>query len=274
MKSWLAGKQNLSLQKLTIFIVLFGIVFGGCGTVDLKVRKNLDHPNIHPNTVAILPFTLAGPTPEGVPVHRLFRECFFNYFSYLGYVDIPLETIDNKLQAAGMKNYTEVLGFSPEKLRDILAVDAVIKGQVLETNNFTGGIHAETSIKAKIEMIDLRTGETLWETEHKESIYSGILSPTVVEIIQDQMDNVKVHQALYKTAEMFSIGIMMKVPDPAEVWQKEIRLPEIKSIETNLKPNQKLKPNDRIYVNLKGDAGLKGSFGIGSWKSRYPVKGN
>ena len=103
MKSWFAGKQNLSLQKLTIFIVLFGIVFGGCGTVDLKVRKNLDHPNIHPNTVAILPFTLAGPTPEGVPVHRLFRECFFNYFSYLGYVDIPLETIDNKLHAAGMK---------------------------------------------------------------------------------------------------------------------------------------------------------------------------
>ena len=94
MKSWLAGKQNSSLQKLTIFIVLFGMVFGGCGTVDLKVRKNLDHPNIHPNTVAILPFTLAGPTPEGVPVHRLFRECFFNYFSYLGYVDIPLETID------------------------------------------------------------------------------------------------------------------------------------------------------------------------------------
>ena len=272
MKSWLAGKQNSLLQKLTIFIVLFGIVFGGCGTVDLKVRKNLDHPNIHPNTVAILPFTLAGPTPEGVPVHRLFRECFFNYFSYLGYVDVPLETIDYKLQAAGMKKYKEVLGFSPEKLRDILAVDAVIKGQVLETNNFTGGIHAETSIKAKIEMIDLRTGETLWETEHKERIYSGILSPNFVEIIKDQMDNAKVHQALYKTAEMFSIGIMMKIPDPTAVWQKEIRLPEIKSIETNLKPNQKLKPNDRIYVNLIGDAGLKGSFGIGSWKSNIPLK--
>ena len=228
MKSWLTGKQNLSLQKITIFIVFFGIVFGGCGTVDLKIRKNLDHPNIHPNTVAILPFTLAGPTPEGVPVHRLFRKCFFNYFSYLGYVDVPLGTIDYKLHAAGMEKYNEVLGFSPEKLRDILAVDAVIKGQVLDTNNFTGGIHAETSIKAKIEMIDLRTGETLWETEHTESIYSGILSPTVVEIIQDQMDNAKVQQALYKTAEMFSIGIMMKIPDPAVVWQKEIRLPEIK----------------------------------------------
>ncbi len=46
--------------------------FGGCGTVDLKVRKNFDHPNMHPSTVAVLPFTLNGPTPEGVPVHKLF----------------------------------------------------------------------------------------------------------------------------------------------------------------------------------------------------------
>jgi len=265
-------RQNLLQRKPFIFFVLLSLVFGGCGTVDLKVRKNLNHPNIHPNTVAVLPFTLAGPTPEGISAHKLFRECFFNYFSYLGYEDIPLETIDYKLQAAGMKKYKEVLELSPQKLRDILGVDAVIKGQVLDTSNFTAGIHAETSIKAKIEMIDLRTGESLWSTEHTEKTYSGILSPTIVEIIQDQMDNVKVHQALYKTAELFSIGMMQEIPDPAETWQKEIRLPEITSIETNLKPNQKLQPNDRIYVNLKGDPGLKGSFGIGSWKSNIPLR--
>jgi len=265
-------RQNLLLRKIFFFIFLLSVVLSGCGTVDLKIRKNLDHPNIHPRTVAILPFTLAGPTPEGVPAHRLFRECFFNYFSYLGYIDIPLETIDYKLQAAGMKKFKKVLELSPERLREILGVDAVIKAQVLDTSNFTGGIHAETSIKAKIEMLDLRTGEILWETEHTESTYSGILSPTLVEIIQDQIENVKVHQALYKTAEMFSIGLMKEIPDPVGTWQEKIRLPQITSIETNLKPNQKLRPDDQIYVNLKGDAGLKGSFGIGSWKSDIPLK--
>ncbi|MGK0179156.1 MAG: hypothetical protein ACI8PD_000948, partial [Nitrospinales bacterium] len=199
----------------------------GCGTVDLKVRKNLDHPNIHPKTVAILPFTLADSAPEDVPVHKLFRECFFNYFSYLGYVDIPLETIDSKLQAAGMRKFKKVLELSPERLRDILGVDAVIKGQVLDTSNFTGGIHAETSIKAKIIMLDLRTGETLWETEHTESTYSGILSPTIVGIIKNQMENVNVHQVLYKTAKMFSISMLKEIPDPAGAWQEKIRLPQI-----------------------------------------------
>ena len=265
-------RQNLLLRKIFIFILLISGLLGGCGTVDLKVRKTLDHPNIHPKTVAILPFTLKGSAPEGVPAHKLFRECFFNYFSYLGYVDIPLETIDSKLQAAGILKFKKVLELSPERLRDILGVDAVVKGQVLNTSNFTGGIHAETSIKAKIVMLDLRTGETLWETEHTESTYSGILSPTIVEIIQDQMENVKVHQALYKTAELFSIGMMRAIPDPTGVWQENIRLPEIISIETNLKPNQKLQTNDQIYVNLKGDPGLKGSFGIGSWKSNIPLK--
>ena len=265
-------RKDLLPPKFFIFIVLMCTFLGACGTVDLKVRKNLDHPNIHPKTVAVLPFTLEAPTPEGIAAHKIFREVFFNYFSYLGYVDVPLETVDQKLQAAGMKKFKEVLKLSPEILRDILGVDAVIKGQVLDTSNFTGGIHAETSIKAKIEMVDLRTGETLWETEHKESTYSGILSPTVVEIIQDQMDNVKVHQALYKTAETFSISMMKEIPDPTDSWQKEIRLPEITSIETNLKPNHNLQPNDRIYVNLKGDPGLKGSFGIGSWKSNIPLR--
>jgi len=265
-------KHKLLFLKIIIILALLSGGLSGCGTVDMQIRKNLDHPKLHPRTVAILPFTLAGPTPEGVPVHTLFRECFYNYFSYLGYTDMPLETVDYKLQAAGIKKYKEVLELSPQRLREILAVDAVIKGRVLDTNNFTGGIHAETSLQAKIEMLDLRTSEILWETEHTERTYSGILSPTIVEIIQDQMENVNVHKALYKTAEIFSVNMMKEIPDPAELWQEEIRLPEITSIETNLKPDQKLKPNDRIYVSLKGDPGLTGFFGIGSWKSNIPLK--
>ncbi|MZH02095.1 MAG: hypothetical protein F3745_01470 [Nitrospinae bacterium] len=255
-----------------ICLALLSLVFVGCGTVDLEIRQNNANLSMQPRSVAILPFTLEEPVDEDVSPHDLFRECFFNYFSFLGYVDLPLETVDEKLYQAGLTDSKKVLELSPEKLREILGVDAVVRGRVLSANNFTGGIHAETSIKAKIDMLDIRTGEVLWETEHKESTYSGILSPTIVEIIQDQMDNVKVHQAYFKTAEMFSISMMKEIPDPADNWTEEIRLPKITSIETNLKPNLKLKPNDRIYINMKGDPGLTGSFDIGSWKSDIPLK--
>lgn len=258
------------LLKLTI--ALLCILFVGCGTVDLKIRQNQLSSNLQPRSVAILPFSLEQPVPEEESLQDLFRVCFYNYFSYLGYVDLPLESIDQKLKLAGLTDAKKILESSPQKLREILGVDAVIRGHILSANNFTGGIHAETAIKAKIDMLDLRTGDILWDTEHKEMTYSGILSPTIVEIIQDQMDNVKVHQAYAKTAEMFAVNMMKKIPDPSENLKEEIRLPHIIRIETNLKANHKLKTNDRIYVNLKGDPGLTGYFDIGSWKSNIPLK--
>jgi len=257
---------------MKLSLALLSFIFVGCGTVDLEIRQSNTNIGMQPRSVAILPFTLEEQVHEDVSPNDLFRDCFYNYFSFLGYVDLPLETINDKLSQVGLTDNKKILELSPERLREILGVDAVIRGRVLSANNFTGGIHAETSIKAKIDMLDLRTGDILWETEHKESTYSGILSPTIVEIIQDQMENVKVHQAYFRTAEIFSISMMKEIPDPADSWTEEIRLPIITSIETNLKPSLKLKPNDKIYINLKGDPGLTGYFGIGSWKSDIPLK--
>ena len=253
-------------------ILLLGILLAGCGTVDLQIRQIHQNSSMQPRSVAILPFTLEQLDPEGIAPHKLFRTCFYNYFSYLGYVDLPLNEIDQKLSQAGLTDSNKILELSPEKLREILGVDAVVRGRVLSASNFTGGIHAETSLKAKIDMLDLRTRDILWETEHKEMTYSGILSPTIVDIIQSQIENVKVHQAYFKTAEMFAINMMKEIPDPADNWNGVIRLPQIISIETNLRPNLKLNPKDRIYVNLKGDPGLSGYFDIGSWKSHIPLK--
>jgi hypothetical protein len=255
-----------------LFILLLGIFLAGCGTVDLEIHQGYKNTSMQPRSVAILPFTMKEVDSEGVSPHKLFRACFYNYFSYLGYADLPPQKVDQKLSQAGFTDPNKILALSSEKLREILGVDAVIRGRVLSASNFTGGIHAETSIKAKIDMFDLRTRDILWETEHTEMNYSGILSPTIVEIIQDQMENVKVQQAYYKTAEMFSLSMMKEIPDPADNWKKEIRLPQITSIETNLKPSLKLNPKDRIYVNLKGDPGLTGYFDIGSWKSNIPLK--
>ena len=270
------GHPFVSHSRIPLFLKLciayFGIVLAGCGTVDLEIHQGHTNSKMQPRSVAILPFTLEDLDPEKVSPHELFRACFFNYFTYLGYVDMPLNTIDQKLNQAGLTDTNKILELSHNELREVLGVDAVIRGRVLSAGNFTGGIHAETSIKAKIDMLDLRTGDILWETEHREMTYSGIFSPTIVQIIQDQMDNVKVHQAYLKAAKIFSLNIMKEIPDPADSWTEEIRLPKITSIETNLKPNLKLNSNDRIYVNMKGDPGLTGYFDIGSWKSNIPLK--
>ena len=67
---------------LTLCIAYFGILLAGCGTVDLEIRHGHTNSNMQPRSVAILPFTLEEPDPEGVSPHELFRACFYNYFRF------------------------------------------------------------------------------------------------------------------------------------------------------------------------------------------------
>jgi len=244
-----------------------------CSSPKVQVSKFLVNETASPKSVAILPFTLEESIKEKekeLP-HIIFREVFYNNFSYLGYNDMALDEVDQKLHHAGVQ-IENASKLRYRELRKILGVDAVIRGHILEANNFTGGLHAETLLHAKIEMMDLKTGNTLWEVDHTEMDYSGIASPTIVDIIQEQVVNAKVDQAYHKNAEMFSQRIIAQIPDPSGKRLGEVQLPTISSIETNIHPNQKLKPDDSIYVSMHGQPKLSATFDIGSWKTSIPMK--
>ncbi len=255
-----------------VFSALFCcLVLVSCSTPKVQVSKFLVNETASPKSVAILPFTLEENIQEKELPHIIFREVFYNNFSYLGYNDMALDEVDQKLHHAGVQ-IENASKLRYRELREILGVDAVIRGHILEANNFTGGLHAETLLHAKIEMLDLKTGDSLWEVDHTEMDYSGIASPTIVDIIQEQVENAQVDQAYHKNAEMFSQRIISQIPDPSAKRLGEVQLPTISSIETNIHPNQKLKPDDSIYVSLRGQPKLTATFDIGSWKTSIPMK--
>lgn len=72
---------------LKLSLVLLGFLFAGCGTVDLEIHHGSTNTGLQPRSVAILPFALEEPDHEQVAPHDLFRDCFYNYFSFLGYVE-------------------------------------------------------------------------------------------------------------------------------------------------------------------------------------------
>ncbi len=262
------GSPSLRLAALGFLVLFLG---SGCGSAKVRVSQNSDNPATFPKKVAVLPFTVEPTIHEEEFPHIIFREVFFNNFSYLGFTDLPLDEVDQRLYNAGVppENASKL---RPRELKRIFGVDAVVRGHVLEANNFTGGIHAETLIGAKLEMLDLNTEETVWEVEHTEVSYSGIATPTIVDIIQEQMENAKVQQAYYKTAEVFCQKILKQIPDPADTRLGEVRPPVIKSIETNIRPNKNLKENDLIRVILRGQPGLTATFDIGSWRTHIPME--
>ncbi len=246
-------------------------VLAGCGAPNVKVNKLLDNETSFPKTVAILPFTLEPNIKDKESPRTIFREVFYNNFSYLGYTDMTLDEVDQRLHHAGI-SVEEASGLRFMELRRILDVDAVVRGHLLEAYNFTGGIHAETMIRAKLDMIDLKTGESYWEVEHTETAYSGIATPTIVDIIQDQVENARVQEAYYKTSEVFCQRMLMQIPDPAPSRLEDVELPTIANIETNIKANKNLRPKDRIYVSMQGQPGMTATFDIGSWKTGIPMK--
>lgn len=270
------GIVSLSVLRIGIFFLL---ALMGCGTAHVKVYKN---PNggslpyaaaIQPLAykVAVLPFTIEEEDLPAPSPNTILREVFYNYFSYLGYSDMPLEEIDKRLKDAGYQDSASLAALDPEEFKNLLDVEAVIKGHILNANNFTGGFYAETRIHAKLQMIELRSGRTLWETEHQEVDSSSLATFTLVNIIQQQRENVKTPKAYYKVAEEFSIKVLQHVPDPADVWEGEVPFPEINRIEADLEPNRKLTSGDTIQVSLLGKSGLTASYDIGSWKTSLPL---
>jgi hypothetical protein len=260
-------------RKHVFLALICCLVLVSCSSPKVQMSKFLVNKTASPKSVAILPFTL----DENIKdkeiefPHIIFREVFYNNFSYLGYNDMALDEIDQKLHHAGVQ-IENASKLRYRELKEILEVDAVILGHIIEANNFTGGLHAETLLRAKIEMLDLKTGNSLWEVDHTEMAYAGIASPTIVDIIQEQVENAKVDQAYHKSAEMFSQRIISQIPDPAGGRLGEVTLPTISSIETNIHPKQKLKPDDSIYVSMRGQPKLTATFDIGSWKTSIPMK--
>jgi len=265
--------KSYSSKKFTcaVALTLVALIGAGCGKARVDIFHEAGDNWDYPKSVAILPFSFDSTVEANKSTHSILRKTFFNYFSYLGYNDIPLNIVDLKLDAI-MKTGVTVDDISTSQLMKVLEVDAVIRGRVINSTNFTAGIYAETSIEAKLEMIDLRTDAILWNTEHNEIDSSGIATPSLVDMIEDQADNSMTSESYHQIAETFALKILSKIPDPASLRHNEVRLPQIATVETNIKGNQKLRPKDLIYVSIKGESDLVGHFDIGNFKTGIPMK--
>jgi hypothetical protein len=209
--------QCLSSQYIFIRVLIIVVVLTGCGTTKINVHRNVDDNN-YPLSVAILPFSVNKEIAIEEQPHIIFRDVFFLYFSYLGYTDMALENVDKKLLATGLSLLNEeglVKTHLYSRLKEILGVDAIIMGHISDATNMTGGLHAQTTMSVKLKMIDLRHETPLWDAELTEMSYAGVASPTIIDIIKDQIDNANVQQAYYRLAESLSIKVVNEIPDPA-----------------------------------------------------------
>ncbi len=263
-------KYFISIINAVILTGIFFIIFG-CSSIKKRVTDDFKLENA-PVRVAVLPFNLDTLKGEDQEIATIFRRIFYAHFSYLGYIDIEIDKIDQTLADNMLTTTEDIYLHSYDYLGEMLGADALIYCTIRKVSNVTAGIYAETSIEAELKMVDTRTGSIIWEADAKEIDINGILSPgSLVTMIQKQIDNSKKRESLTRIAEIFSKKVVKTIPDTAPLTADNIHLPEIYTMKANIN-NKTAYQGFILEVYLNGEKGMEASFDIGSWKTNIPMQ--
>lgn len=132
-------------------------VLAACAQRVRYVRPDPSNPVF---TVAVLPFYNASNDVEGP---RLIRKEFFKRLQNRQYSVMPLEESDALLvNKMGITLGDQLEMTTPEQLGEVLGVDAVVYGYVLNFDDITTGIYNMTKVRAGFKLVDVKTGSVLW----------------------------------------------------------------------------------------------------------------
>jgi len=232
-------------------------MFGGTYTVDPYMEKHI------PKTVAVLPFIDESRSQKG---NEIVRRGFYNHFSSLPFKDMELYQVDHLLRKAGYNDPETLSHIPPEKLKDMLNVDAVIMGSISNFDKLFAGIYSQVSVGAEIKMIDT-TGQFLWSGKHVVRIYEASLPTSPIGVITSIISaamNVRDIQLLRACDDLFRD--MIKTIPVTSLAQAQAQIPPV--IDLLIQDSQGLpkKTGDEIRVFLKGSPGLTSWFDIGDFK--------
>ncbi|MDD5711714.1 MAG: DUF799 family lipoprotein [Smithellaceae bacterium] len=221
-----------------------------------------------PKTVAVLPFVDKSGSKEGSDV---VRKGFYNHFSSLPFQDVELYRVDSLLAKAGLTDPLTISETSPQKLGEILGVDAVVYGDISNFNKLFAVVYSQVSVGAEIKMYDTKTGNFLWSSQHVVRIHEGGISTTPIGVIATVIAtsmNVRDIQLLRACDDLFRDMVKtIPVPTIAEAMKP----PTITLLTQDTKGLPK-KAGDEIRVVIQGTSKMQASFDIGTYRKSIPME--
>jgi hypothetical protein len=253
-----------------LFIIL---IAGGGSSCALRILQPTPAPSILeeaklPSRVAILPFVNKTSTPEA---GTLVRRMFYNFFGSLNYQDIEPFVIDDNLRINEL--YADVIAgknVSPQKLGQLLGVDAVIYGEVTSLGKIFALVYADNQAGLKARMVRCDSGQTVWELEQTIHIEEG----------EVPMSPIGLATAIFKTALSHTRATHMKaaaelcmqmvatIPNPPGVSQPP---PKIQALVHN-GAGQLLVPGDYLKVAMIAEKNRIASWSLPPLIDNLPMK--
>ncbi len=221
-----------------------------------------------PLSVAVLPFVDLSGSKEGATAMRL---GFYNHFSSLPFKDMELYKVNDLLAKAGLTDPDAIRKTPPQKLGDILGVDAVILGEVSDFDKYFAVLYSQVAVGAEVKMYDAKTGHFLWSGKNKVRKHEGGISTNPVGIIATVIAtalNVRDIQLLRANDDLFR-DMVKTIPTPSLAQAK--RPPTISLLTQDTKGQPK-KAGDEIKVVIQGAPNMQASFDIGQYRKRIEMQ--
>jgi len=270
------GKAVRFLLPLCIAVMIGGCVVATEGTVIIpritspfkgtyKVDPTME--THRPRTVAVLPFVDRSRSKHGL---ETVRRGFYNHFSSLPFRDMELYRIDDLLKKAGLTDPEEISKTSPQKLGEILGVDAVVYGEVSDFDKLFVVMYSQVAVGAEVKMVDAKTGHFLWSGQHVARIHEGGLSVNPIGIVATVIAtamNMRDIQLLRACDDLFR---EMVKTIPAPPLAEALRPPEIQLLVQDTQ-NRPRKAGDEIRVVMQGTSKMRASFDVGEFRKQIDM---
>lgn len=142
-------------------LLYYAFVLWGCaGKIPHRIVPDYEKRGVR--LVAVLPVENKKCDTE---MGKLFRERLIEGLYFKGYPKIPAAFIDEKISSF-YKNVREAgkETIPPRDVGALLGVDAVLYSNLQDCSTSFLYLYASISVTARMELVDVRVGETLWET--------------------------------------------------------------------------------------------------------------
>ncbi|MDP2007453.1 MAG: DUF799 domain-containing protein [Rubrivivax sp.] len=168
-------------------LVMLAAVLGGCVTPP-PARDYSAWQRAKPVTLLVMPPLNESPEVSATPgvwSHATLP------LAEAGYYVLPVTLVDETLRQNGITTANDAHGIPPQKLRDFFGADAAVYLKVKRYGTAYQVVSSETRVEVEGRIIDLRSGELLWEgrsfassAEQGGSNQGGLIGLLVTAVIQ------------------------------------------------------------------------------------------
>jgi hypothetical protein len=175
------------LNRLAAILIV--VLLGACAAPERYDYSTFRESR--PASILVLPPLIDSPVvdaPHGMLAHATLP------LAESGYYVFPVTLVDETFRQNGLDSAAEIHQLPPAKLHEIFGADSALYINITEYGTSYKLLLSETRVTAEGRLVDLRTGQRLWEgsatasSDETNSSNGGLLGAIITQIIETLMD--------------------------------------------------------------------------------------